>query len=226
MIGEIIIAGMLMGLASGLHCLGMCGPLVASFPPTGINQPVWMDPYHPARIAVYGLLGVFSGILGTLVSFAGLHLFAGFVFLLLLITALLFVFKKNLNPGFTSHSFFTGWWIKGLSKGGFTARVSLGAINGLLPCGMVYFALATSMAWGSISGSVTYMVAFGLGTLPFLLMIPILGKMIPVASRRKLKPLQPILFLASILLVLWRVVIAPMELHLLLPWMDSATMCS
>ncbi len=223
---EVILAGTFMGLASGLHCLGMCGPIVASFPPSGGGLSVLLDPYHLARISVYGILGVISGLIGSLFSLGGLHLFAGIAFVLLLFVALTFMLKGTMDFGFTGHAFFKKLWGKALQTGGFTGRMTLGALNGLLPCGMVYFALATAIAWGSLGESVMFMLTFGLGTLPLLLMIPLVGKMIPLPWRKKLKPLQPILFIASILIVLWRVVIIPLDLLSYLPWVESAPMCT
>jgi len=223
---EVILAGTFMGLASGLHCLGMCGPIVASFPPSGGSLSVLLDPYHLARISVYGILGVISGLIGSLFSLGGLHLFAGIAFLLLLFVGLTFMLKGTMDFGFTGHTFFKKLWGKALKTGGFTGRMTLGALNGLLPCGMVYFALATAIAWGSLGESVMFMLTFGLGTLPLLLMIPLAGKMIPPTWRTKLKPLQPILFIGSILIVLWRVVIIPLDLLSFLPWIESTPMCT
>lgn len=223
---EVILAGTMMGLASGLHCLGMCGPIVASFPPSGGSLAVVLDPYHLARITVYGLLGIIAGAIGSLFSLGGLHLFAGIAFVLLLTISLMFFLKGSIDFGFTSHGFFKKIWGKALQTGGFNGRLALGAMNGLLPCGMVYFALATAIAWGGMSESILFMIAFGMGTLPLLVMIPFAGKMIPPEWRKRLKPLQPVLFIVSILIVLWRVVIVPMELQSYIPWIQSAPMCS
>lgn len=226
MMTEVIAAGVLMGFASGIHCLGMCGPLVASFPPGGSRLSILLDPYHFSRIGTYGILGIFSGLIGTMVSFAGLQVFAGFALLILLTVSLIFLFQKKLNPGFSNHSAFVKIWSLGMSKGKATKRVILGAMNGLLPCGMVYFALATSLSWGSTQGSVVFMLAFGFGTLPFLWSVPVFGKILPAGTRKKLKPFQAVFFLASILLVLWRVVIEPLNLQVFLPWVDSSPMCN
>ena len=46
---------------------------------------------------------------------------------------------------------------------------TIGILNGFLPCGLVYMALAGSLAMGSAGGGAAYMFLFGLGTLPNLL---------------------------------------------------------
>ncbi len=214
-----------MGLASGLHCLGMCGPLVASFPNKSVLYPWWMDTYHLGRISIYGLLGVVSGFLGSLISFAGFHIFAGFVILLLLAVGLAFAWRSDLHVNILNRGLFQKWWMKAANTTGPGGRAALGAMNGLLPCGMVYFALATSLAWGSTGSGVVFMLSFGLGTLPILLMIPLAGNMLSPTFKRKLKPMRPILLIASLLIVFWRVVVQPMGWDALLPWIETSNMC-
>ena len=223
---DVLAAGLMMGIASGLHCLGMCGPLVAAFPPANTNIPLILDPWHLARILTYGVLGIVTGVIGNLVSFAGLHIFAGFVILLLIGVGLAFWWRNNLHFNFMSTSLMKNLWAKSVNTGGIKGRLALGALNGMLPCGMVYFALATSLAWGGISDSVTFMLAFGLGTLPFLLSITFFGRMIPSVWKRKFKVLQPLLLLLSLSIVFWRVVVIPMGWQVFLPWIDEIPMCT
>ena len=47
----------------------------------------------------------------------------------------------------------------------------LGSLNGLLPCGLVYLALISSVATGSVSGGALYMLFFGAGTLPAMMAV-------------------------------------------------------
>lgn len=215
-----------MGLASGLHCLGMCGPLIAAFPATNHNIPLLLDPWHLSRIATYGVLGIATGVAGNLISFAGMHIFSGFVILLLIGIGLTFYWRNSLHINFFSNSLIQNLWSKSANTGGIRGRAALGALNGLLPCGMVYFALATSLAWGNVPESVSFMLAFGLGTLPFLLMIPVFGRFIPSIWKKRLKILQPFFLILSLLIVLWRVVIVPMGWQVILPWIEDIPMCS
>ncbi|WP_218186066.1 sulfite exporter TauE/SafE family protein [Marinifilum fragile] len=67
----------------------------------------------------------------------------------------------------------------------------IGLLNGLLPCGLVYFAIAGAIATGSsVSGSL-FMFIFGLGTLPMLLAISLIGNMITLELRKKITKLIP-----------------------------------
>ncbi len=64
-----------------------------------------------------------------------------------------------------------------------------GALWGLLPCGMVYGALAMALVSGDAATGALVMVAFGLGTLPNLLLVGVIGEKMgrrlfhPIASR-------------------------------------------
>jgi hypothetical protein len=67
----------------------------------------------------------------------------------------------------------------------------IGLLNGLLPCGMVYFALAGALASGSVMQGVVFMVMFGLGTIPLMLLVSYLGIFINVAVRNTIKKIVP-----------------------------------
>ena len=67
----------------------------------------------------------------------------------------------------------------------------LGALNGLLPCGLVYVAMAGAVARGTLISGVLFMAAFGLGTTPTLLAISLSGKLLPANVRLKLRAAIP-----------------------------------
>ncbi|MCA9002730.1 MAG: sulfite exporter TauE/SafE family protein, partial [Planctomycetes bacterium] len=70
--------------------------------------------------------------------------------------------------------------------------VGLGLLNGLLPCGLVYVALAGAMAAGSASQGAVYMGLFGLGTVPMLLAIALGGPcLLRLVPRRQLRLAVP-----------------------------------
>jgi sulfite exporter TauE/SafE len=69
---------------------------------------------------------------------------------------------------------------------------TIGLLNGFLPCGPVYAALAAAIATGGIMSGSLFMFLFGLGTLPFLLTISLIGNLISINLRKKLSKLVPI----------------------------------
>lgn len=171
----------LMGLFGSLHCAVMCGPLMLSLPlqnNSNFKSAVQLLLYQLGRILVYTLLGMLVGFVGN--SFAifvnqeTLSLTIGII--LIVFTALQFSGKyiktlnaiqyKMINP----ISKLMGKLI-GLPFWGFFA----GILNGLIPCGMVYLALATALNSASMLGGAKFMFLFGLGTTPLMLMISLGG---------------------------------------------------
>lgn len=168
----------LLGLASGVHCVGMCGGIVAAFSTFSaekLKAPRREWPrqlaFNLGRITSYGAAGAAAGSLGyaagaapaqdalyvlanVVLVLAGLHL-AGFGRLLSLERLGLPLWRR-LQPLAARAS----------SRG--NAYVA-GALWGWLPCGLVYGALAVAALAGSPSQGAAAMLAFGLGTAPWLL---------------------------------------------------------
>jgi hypothetical protein len=68
----------------------------------------------------------------------------------------------------------------------------LGALTGLLPCGLVYVACVGATATGGLLRGVEYMAAFGVGTVPMMLALGLSGKLIHASVRTKLVRLVPV----------------------------------
>ena len=77
-------------------------------------------------------------------------------------------------------------------KRAYSSLFAIGLLNGLLPCGPVYAALAAAVATGGILSGSTFMFFFGLGTLPILLLISLIGHTISINLRKKLSKLVPV----------------------------------
>jgi sulfite exporter TauE/SafE len=197
----------LLGLAGSLHCAGMCGPLMLALPGGGTKPASLLLKrltHHAGRLTIYALLGLLLGRLGESLALIGLQrwvsIAAGVAILLTLLLT------PNRLWQFPVGGFLSG--IRGafgnlLRRDTASARFLLGALNGLLPCGLVYVAAAGSLAAGDRIAGIAYMLAFGIGTLPLLLTISLAGQRFafqwtPVA--RKAVPL--LIGLAGIMLVL------------------------
>lgn len=172
------LALLLLGLASGAHCVGMCGGIVTAF---SAPQPLLPArslaraqlAFNAGRVSSYAAAGALAGLVGsgayaisaapaqaflhTLASLmlvlVGLYLagFSGAAAWLERIGAPLWRRLQPLAVRLRAHSF------------------AAGAIWGWLPCGLVYGALATAAATGEPARGALAMLAFGLGTLPWLL---------------------------------------------------------
>jgi sulfite exporter TauE/SafE len=185
---ETLLAAMLaLGLASGLHCVGMCGGIVAAFgarrtrgtiPIVEVRRPSPLV-FNAGRVATYALLGAAAGALGGAVPLrqgmlpaqtmlfvlangalilAGLYL-AGAGRLLGRLEGLAAPLWRRVQPAAAA-------LMRARSP---FAAFGAGMLWGLLPCALVYGALAAATLAGGAAGGALAMLAFGAGTLPWLL---------------------------------------------------------
>ena len=206
-----LIIALMLGLASSLHCVGMCGPIAFSL---GINPENKLDftfrnlTYQLGRVTTYSVLGALLGVIGYGVSFAGLQnpLSIG-VGILMILMALL---PKNLgaeNLGMKPFSRLMYQIKSGLGKflrkKNYSSLYITGLLNGLLPCGAVYGALTGSMAMGGVWKGALFMVFFGLGTIPLMFASVLAGNVVSLQTRQKIvKTLPYLMIFLGILFIL------------------------
>ncbi len=195
--GVAVFAALLVsGLVGSLgHCLGMCGPLMIMVGLQLKSRGRFGLPfhllYHSARITVYALLGTLVGVIGSLLGLAGqVSHVAGVASLLLGLGVVLFGlgYLGWLPLGRMEGG---GAWIskpmgQALKQGGTPGVALLGALNGLLPCGLVYSALLVAASTGGALAGGLGMVFFGAGTLPALLLVGMGAGALSVRSRQRL----------------------------------------
>lgn len=187
----LIIAALMFGLATSLHCVGMCGPLmmIVHSGGSGRNFKWWINKviYHLGRLSVYAVFGLIVGIVGKgFVAFGfqqWLAIISGVVLIIMLFVP---VIANRLKSG--GNLFF------GKIKSKFSTLIQqkkphtsflLGVINGLLPCGPVYAAMSLAFATGSPAKSALFMVIFGIGTSPALFGVALFGNAIRSAIKPK-----------------------------------------
>ena len=132
--------------------------------------------YHGARVGVYTVLGAIVGTAGSLFGAAsGITTLAAAVSLVLgaAVITLGLGYVGLLPPILQERG--AGWWDRAASwalrRPGRSGAGLLGALNGLLPCGLVYGALLVSAGTGSTAAGALCMLIFGLATLPALVII-------------------------------------------------------
>jgi sulfite exporter TauE/SafE len=179
-----IIAVFFVGLLGGVHCLGMCGSIVGvltgQLPKDGARWPFHLA-YNTGRIASYTVAGILVGAIGQ----AGL-LFRDAVpvqHLLFALSSLMLIALGLYLAGIWSmvrhiEQIGSVLWqrIQPLTRFVFPITsplraLLLGMLWGWLPCGLVYSVLVTALASGHPQSGALIMLAFGLGTLPNLLVI-------------------------------------------------------
>jgi hypothetical protein len=177
----------LTGLLGGVHCAGMCGGIVTALAgDAGSRRTSLQLAYHVARMASYATAGALAGALGSL----GLLLDG-----MLPVQLALYVLANAMLIALGLY--LTGAWrvLAGLERIGLAAwrhvqpltrrllpadtlprALGLGLLWGWLPCGLVYAVLATALLTGNALDGVAIMAAFGLGTLPNLLLVALAAR--------------------------------------------------
>jgi len=166
-------SAVVLGFMGSLHCLAMCGPLVVSLNAKRNQSVTDKILYNGGRVFTYCLLGLLAGLFGASLQWAiGQQLLSVLAGMMILAGLLISRTGINRSPGSLSKPFA---WIKinltAMFNGKPTSMWWFGVYNGLLPCGLIYVALAASVAAGSILQSVLYMGLFGIGTSPMMWMI-------------------------------------------------------
>jgi sulfite exporter TauE/SafE len=167
-----LFAGIILSMASSLHCVGMCGPLALAVKLNFKgNETVDIIQYHFGRLLAYLSLGVVAAFFGK-----GLQIIIPSQVFSITIGSLILVallFKKywnkalgNVEPLLKLRQFF-------MKKAN---PVLFGIGNGLIPCGLVYTALGLAILYQDFYSVLLFMMGFGLGTFPATMVIQFLGK--------------------------------------------------
>ncbi len=190
-----------MGLTSSFHCIGMCGPIALSLPShkgSKLKQFTALLTYNVGRALTYAALGALLGSVGSALAWAGylryFSILAG-VFMLAYV-----LWSKRLET-FIRLPLFWRQTIQVIKKSMTKLLQSrrsvgfllLGILNGLLPCGMVYLALISSLATGSMLSGAIYMFVFGLGTLPAMMAVGFFKQLFTPHFRTRIHQATPIL---------------------------------
>ncbi|HZR18059.1 MAG TPA: sulfite exporter TauE/SafE family protein [Verrucomicrobiae bacterium] len=200
-------AAIFLGLVGSLHCAGMCGPLALALPATGRTRLGFLSgrlAYNLGRIITYCLLGVIFGLLGRTLVLAGIQRWVSIALGVLLIIGLFSSRKLAVwRPVIILVEKLKFRMTNLLRRRSFVSLLSLGVLNGFLPCGLVYVACAGAVATGGLVSGVEYMAGFGLGTVPLMLGIGLSGHLFPMALRLQLRKAIPVsVFLLASLLIL------------------------
>jgi sulfite exporter TauE/SafE len=180
-----ILALFLIGLLGGTHCIGMCGGIVGALSLGAAARPALHLAYNAGRIISYGVAGAIAGALGgaslALSDQLPLRIILFILANLMLVALGLYLMGVTRALAF-SERFGQRLWrhLQPLSRRFLPARTvaqafPLGLLWGWLPCGLVYSALVSALVSGSAGKGALLMLAFGLGTLPNLLLAGLLA---------------------------------------------------
>lgn len=195
-------AALSLGLLGGLHCLGMCGPIALALP-RGDQKTRYLVSktlYNAGRILTYVILGAIVGAAGQMIAVAGWQQGLSIASGVLLILMALFSFSRQLDMSFLAPFVGLSRMVrKGLGpfikQNTYLSHVVFGTINGLLPCGLVYMAVAGALSTGSAGEGAVFMAAFGLGTFPWMFAVSLGQGWILSARRPRITRLIPVFVL-------------------------------
>lgn len=208
---EILAVAFSLGLFGSFHCIGMCGPIALSLPIGSFSQIkkyISILLYNLGRITTYSLIGLIVGLIGESISLVGfqqsLSISLGIVLIFGVLINYFLPNKHKLNLGNTKPLKIVKSKLSILFQQKSISSIYLiGVLNGFLPCGFVYIAIAGAIATGNYIDSIKFMAAFGFGTFPVMIIANFAGMFINIKLRNSIKKLVPIfVFVMGLLLVL------------------------
>ena len=207
---QLILAAFTIGLLGSFHCVGMCGPLALSLP---LNSDSFWSKfsgsllYNAGRIVTYSVFGLVFGAIGKSVALFGYQQWLSVLLGVLMIFFIILpkriaVFNKN-NVVLHFMEKLRASLGQLFFKKNYASLFSIGLLNGLLPCGLVYMAAAGAVATGDIVNSILFMFFFGLGTLPMMWSVAFFGNYVSLGIRQKIRKAYPyMMMLMACLLIL------------------------
>lgn len=180
------------GVLGSAHCVGMCGPFAVSI---GTGAPTWRRNlarqlvYSAGRTCTYAFGGALVGYGGwrlsqstSLVNFQSLLAIVAGALLIWQGLAAAGILHRRVGAAGTpclAGTFFGQF----LAAPGLSGVFVAGLFTGLLPCGLVYAFLALATSAGSVFSGVAVMAAFGLGTVPVMVLTGSGASLLTLARR-------------------------------------------
>lgn len=208
----ILLSALVLGLMGSFHCAGMCGPIAIALPLHGNTVPQKIfggTLYNVGRTITYGIMGAIFGLLGQGIQMIGVQQKISVIMGVVMIISVLFpaLFKNQYRMDKSMFSF-VGKLKKRIGEmfsiRSFSSLFFIGMLNGLLPCGLVYMAIAGAIGTGNAAEGTIYMILFGLGTIPMMLSISLAGNFMSRAIIRKINKLIPVMVVVVGLLFILR----------------------
>ncbi len=208
----ILYTAFILGLVGSFHCLGMCGPIAFVLPldrSSKTKMLIQSSLYQIGRLVTYAIIGVLFGLIGKALYLAGfqqkLSVLIGILMILVVIIPVKvfnrFNFSKPIYKGIGLVKSKMGQKLKTKSN---KTLFTLGLLNGLLPCGLVYMAVFGAVNSGDIFQGASYMFLFGLGTIPMMTAAVLMGNFLKVSLRNKIQKAIPIFVIVIGLLFILR----------------------
>lgn len=200
------------GLVGSLHCIGMCGPIALALPyqqGSRLHALGRVLLYNTGRVLTYTVLGTVIGLAGRGLFLAGIQSWMSIALGVLFLVAALFSINLESKivrlPGVHQ----LNAWVQStlgrlLRRQDSASLLGIGALNGLLPCGLVYMAVAGAVTSGSAAQGAAFMALFGLGTVPMMAAVAMAGQFISLRWRNRVRKLLPVFLITFALFFIAR----------------------
>lgn len=195
MSAAILAMAFLMGITGGMHCAGMCGPIALIMPfrqMSGSRKIIGLGVYHFARISVYALMGALLYSFKSLFNPAWQQWVAVAAGSVLLIVGLASFLQGHFRISFPWAGIVTRKLGAVMGSPSIVSLAVAGALNGLLPCGLVYMVLSASLTMMSAWSAVGMIYVFGIGTVPVLVIITLFAGKVPIHHMALVKRAAPL----------------------------------
>jgi hypothetical protein len=178
----------------------MCGPIAFMLPvdrSNSIKKVSQIGVYHLGRLLAYSLIGLVFGLVGKSLNLFGVQQQLSIAIGILMIVVVLIPYRtfakynlsKPLNKVISKVKSNLGQALKKKTPDTF---LTIGFLNGFLPCGLVYMAVFGAVATGSLLQGSFYMVLFGLGTIPLMTSAIYLGKFLNQTIKQRIQKAIPV----------------------------------
>ncbi|WP_396596821.1 sulfite exporter TauE/SafE family protein [Dokdonia sp. R86516] len=193
-------SALIFGLLGSFHCVGMCGPIAFMLPvdrKSPVKRAFQLMSYHAGRILTYSVLGLVFGIVGKSFNLFGIQQQLSIIIGVLMIVVILiptkifnkYNFSRPLYKAVGKVKSSMGTALKKKDPGTF---FTIGYLNGLLPCGLVYMAIFGALASGGAWEGGLYMAVFGLGTIPLMTTAIYLGNFLKGKAKQGIVKVIPV----------------------------------
>ncbi|MBC3759394.1 sulfite exporter TauE/SafE family protein [Hyunsoonleella sp. SJ7] len=190
----------ILGVLGSFHCVGMCGPIAFMLPvdrSNSVKKASQITIYHFGRLLAYSIIGLIFGFIGKSLYIFGfqqqLSIAIGILMILVVVIPQSTFNRYNFSkPIYRIISRVKSALGTALKKKTMDTFLTIGFLNGFLPCGLVYMAIFGAMAVGSVANGSLYMAVFGLGTVPLMTTAIYLSNFLKGKTRQRIQKAIPV----------------------------------
>jgi len=194
------LSALIFGFLGSFHCVGMCGPIAFMLPVDRNNVYKKISQillYHSGRLLSYSIIGLVFGIIGKGLYLFGFQQQLSIIIGIAMIVVVLIPYKTFNKYNFSKPVYKIISKVKSslgtaLKKRTPDTFLTIGFLNGFLPCGLVYMAVFGAIASGNALQGSIYMLFFGIGTIPLMTSAIYFSNFLKGAMRQKIQKAIPV----------------------------------